>query len=184
MRNLFKKVNQEHKGTEEGFGSFLGKAEKEYRAKLKKEIKGQALELPAPAFSLKDLDGNTVSLSDYKDKIVVLDFWATWCVRSFPAMQKSVNKYRDDDNVEFLFIDTWENGKDVEKNVRKIIGKNNYPFHVLMDVDGSMTDAYKVFALPTKMIIGPGGNIRFRIRGFDSDSQLIEELDLMIAMLR
>lgn len=69
------------------------------------------LNSPAPHFILKDLNGKTVSLSDYKGKTLVLEFWATWCPycrKSFPSTQLLLNKYKDDANVKFLFIDTRE----------------------------------------------------------------------------
>lgn len=186
LRTLYKKVVHDLKKNEKEVDSFISRAEKEYRAELQMEVKGQMLDMPAPSFTLKDLDGKTVSLTDYKDKIVVLDFWATWCtwcLKSFPAMQKSMVKNRNDNKVKFLFIDTWESRDNFKRHVRSIIRKNNYPFHILLDVDDSVADDYNVPALPTKIIVGPDGKIRFRIRGFDNDSKLIEELDLMFEML-
>src|ERR1700754_1863990 len=54
------------------------------------------INIPAPDFSLKDLNGKTVSLADYKGKTLVIDFWATWCVpcrESFPAVKMVMDKY-------------------------------------------------------------------------------------------
>ena len=65
------------------------------------------------------------------------------------------------------------------------IKKNNYTFHVLLDMENSVVIAYKVAGIPTKFIIDSNGNIRFRIKGNGGDdTELIEKLDMMIAMLR
>jgi thiol-disulfide isomerase/thioredoxin len=91
---------------------------------LAKELISQ----PAPAFSLVDLEGNKVSLAELKGKVVILDFWATWCApckKSFPAMQKALDKYKADPNVRFLFIDTWERIPEPKKAVQPLLQKIN-----------------------------------------------------------
>lgn len=187
LQSLFQKVQSELNNSDIALQDFLNDAEIEYRADLKKEIESQLVDIPAPLFTLNDLDGQTVRLADYKGKIVILDFWATWCVwciKGFPAMQKAINKYENDEDIKFLFIDTGESLDRAEDKIQKIIGDNNYSFHVLMDVDGSVSNAFNIPALPTKFIIGPHGNIRFRNRGFDNDSRLLNEIDLVIELIR
>jgi peroxiredoxin len=150
--------------------------------------------MPAPAFKLKDINGNTVSLASLKGKTIVVDFWATWCgpcKASFPGMQKTVNKYRNDPNVVFLFIDTWETDKNREKLVKDFIQKNKYTFTVLYDETRKNSDEYgvigdyKVEGIPTKFVIDKNNNIKFKAVGFNgNDDALVEEISTMIEMTR
>ena len=146
--------------------------------------------IPAPAFSLKDLEGNTVTLKDQKGKVVILDFWATWCgpcIKSFPSMQTAIDRYKDDPNVVFLFINTWEQRQDPLDFVRNFMDRKGYDFTVLMDVKepGSaeklVVDSYGVRGIPAKFIIDGKGNIRFSLMGFSgADEAEIAELVAMI----
>jgi peroxiredoxin len=163
----------------------------ERKQSFKDEVAKMAINQPAPDFLLKDVDGNDVRLSDYRGKVVVLDFWATWCgpcKASFPAMQKAVNKYKDDPNVKFLFLHTWEKGEgDPAKNAKSYIVDNNYTFTILMDLRDPKTNAsavasaYKVSGIPAKFVIDTNGNIRFSTSGFSPDiDKAVEELSNMI----
>ncbi len=117
----------------------------------------------APNFSLKNLEGKTVQLSDYRGKLVVLDFWATWCgpcKASFPKMQEIVTKYKDKEVV-FLFVDTWEQTKPDQtlKKVTQFIADKKYNFNVVFDTKQSVADSYKVTFIPKKFVIDTKGNL-------------------------
>ena len=117
----------------------------------------------APNFSLTNLDGKKVQLSDLKGKLVVLDFWATWCgpcKASFPKMQELVTKYQDK-NVVFLFVDTFEHKKaeDAFKKVNQFIQDKKYTFNVVFDYDDAVGNSYKVIYIPKKFVIDEKGNI-------------------------
>ena len=123
--------------------------------------------LEAKNFTLKNLHGETVSLASLKNKIVVLDFWATWCGpcrASFPATQAIINKYKDDNEVVFfLFIDTWERKdfKTLKKEAAAFIAKNKYSFQVLPDDKNTVVADYKVEGIPASFIINKKGEIVF-----------------------
>jgi thiol-disulfide isomerase/thioredoxin len=136
------------------------------KQKALNKIKETLGDLKAKDFTLKDLDGNEVSLASFRNKVVVLDFWATWCGpcrASFPAMQEAVNKYKNDKDVVFLFMDISENGDEatVRKNTARFIADNKYTFHVLLDIDNKVAPDYKVDFIPDKFIINRDGNITF-----------------------
>ena len=67
------------KGSDEGYDEYYAELRKPILHKMEEEIKGQFVNEPAADFSLKDLDGNTITLSGLKGKVIILDFWATWC---------------------------------------------------------------------------------------------------------
>lgn len=179
--------------TEEEYGILLAKLEKAAKEASKIKMIAKMLNMKSPDFSLKNLAGETVTLASLKGKVVIADFWATWCgpcIQSFPGMQKAINKYKEDKNVAFVFIDTWENvhGEKRVELVSKFITSNNYSFNVLLDTetpqDNSKYDvvsAFKVDGIPTKFILDKEGNIRFKSVGFSgSVDKMVEEISTMI----
>ena len=152
-------------------------ATKKARQELTKYYGGN---LKANDFTLTNLEGKTVKLSDYRGKIVVLDFWATWCGpcrEALPHMQELVNQYKGSD-VEFFFINTQENKKaeETRKNVSKFIADHKYNLNVLFDFEDSVSRNYKVQGIPTEIIIDKEGNIISRSEGYDGNlGALIKE---------
>lgn len=89
----------------------------------------------------------------------------------------------------FLFIHTWEHSSDVIKDVKGFISRNNYDFHVLMDLkkDGvnEVITKYKMQGIPAKFIIDGKGNIRFKVRGATgSNEEVVQELSAMIELAK
>jgi len=162
-------------------------AELEERARENRinALRKKMTDQPAATFRLHTLKGRPVALSDLQGKVVVLDFWATWCApcrASFPMMQQLIQEYREE-AVVFLFIDTWEDSEDPNERVAAFLQDYGYDFTVLLDDAKGVADAYGVTGLPTKVIIDEQGRIRFRSLGYGGHSEdLLDELRLMIEL--
>jgi peroxiredoxin len=191
MTEQLQSMQTAEKGNNENLGVYLDSLQKNVQTTLIQELKLKMLNETAPAFSLKDINSKLVSLSDYKGKIVILDLWATWCapcIASFPAMQKQVEKHPD---IVFLFIAVDEKKINAFERVKNFIDKNKYPFHVLLDEPVNetsdkykITSSYKPNGIPAKYFIDREGKLRFKSKGFDTDSELINEIDAMITIMK
>lgn len=111
----------------------------------------------APDFKLLDVQGNTVTLSQYLGKPVVVNFWATWCISCVEEALVVEKNYRNYSNkVEFLAINI---GQD-EASVKQYITENHLSYHFLLDKNKDAVKEYLVQALPITFIIDEQGIIR------------------------
>lgn len=121
----------------------------------------------APEVSLSTIDGKAVKLSDQKGKVVVLDFWATWCPPcrlSLPHVQELSQKK---DLLEKGLAVFAVNAKEDKEDVEPFMKKNSYSFTVLMDAEGKAMDAYGVRGIPTTVVVGRDGKVKNVFVGFN-----------------
>lgn len=118
---------------------------------------------PAPSFTLNDLEGRPVSLADYKGKVVLLNFWATWCEpckKEMPEIQAAYEQYKDQGFV-VLGINFGENPDPTVSFVHH--GRLTFP--VLLDRRANIAERYGVINLPVTFFINGDGIIRERVFG-------------------
>lgn len=118
---------------------------------------------PAPELSAHDLSGAPISLATYRGKVVVLNFWATWCPpcrREMPSMERLRVKMTGRP-MEIVAVNSAETAKDV----KAFLSKMKLSFPILLDPDGGNTRRWKVFALPTSFLLDAQGRVRYVLTG-------------------
>lgn len=156
-----------------------------YLSKYRKMMQKQA----APPLVFKDLEGRSISLASLKGKIVVLDFWASWCapcLASMPAMQKLEKAHPD---VRFYFVATQEAGTGRTERIKSFLQKHGYAFPVLVDTPAPdspdrfpASNAFNLKGIPARVIIDPRGNLLFLSYGYSSDTELANEMNAMLTV--
>ncbi|MBK5280630.1 MAG: TlpA family protein disulfide reductase [Nitrospiraceae bacterium] len=132
-----------------------------------------AVGMQAEDFRLTDLAGKEQSLSLYRGKIVLLNFWATWCkpcTTEMPAMQASFDKLRDKG-----FVVLAVNELEDDAKVREHIKQYGHTFPVLMDRDNKVANQFGVFGLPVSVFIDREGRVQEYIKGGLLTEQKIDD---------
>ena len=118
----------------------------------------------APEFKLNNIRGGTTELSDFKGKVVLVNFWATWCAACVEEMESMQNLYNDlkkkDVEIVAISIDRWN-----EDRIIDYADKKNLNFHILRDPDQKVRKQYYIMGLPTSYLIDGDGKIRGYVSG-------------------
>lgn len=136
---------------------------------------------PAPRFESTTLTGEKIGLEDLNDRVVVIDFWATWCapcVAAMPIIKEVTDKFAEQ-GVISLAINTGEEKEDVETFLKE----QELDLTVLLDPKGKIADAYKADAIPQTIVIGKSGAVESVHLGFAGEEalrqRLIDELEVL-----
>lgn len=173
-----------------------------YFEKLKKENNTESKivlmdPVAAPSIKVVGADGKQKELDLTSGKIIVIDFWATWCgpcKKAFPAMQQLVNNFKDDKKVEFYFISTQENKEGYKKEAVAYLKEKGLKLDTYFDLvkkgGGTNNESFAKYAaifkssgIPRKVVI-KDGEIRFTSEGYSGNpGQLVDELTEVISTL-
>lgn len=133
----------------------------------------------APNFKLETLDGEFISLSDYKGKRVLLNFWATWCPpcrAEIPDMQK----FYEDKDIEVLAVNLIDSRPDEAENVAPFVEEYGMTFPVLLDYDSEVSQGlYNIQPIPTSFLIDSTGRIHNVAYGPLNYDLMVQEFEKM-----
>lgn len=129
----------------------------------------------APAFALTTLEGDTLRSDALRGRVVVLAFWATWCLPcrwEMPELESACARLRADSSIVFVAVDAGGEGETAER-VRRFLARHPAALPVAYD-GGATAAALGVHALPTVLLIGPDGRIGYEHYGYDRSERVAE----------
>ena len=132
-------------------------------------------------FKLTRTDGSTLAMSTLRGKVVVLNFWATWCGpcrTELPLFRKTIEKYQKDSGVAFLAVTT-DQDRDL---VKPYLANAGYTLPVVFAEN--IDEHFKVSSIPTTIILDSKGQVAFRMRGFNPNDDFVARLSEKIEMAR
>jgi len=160
---------------------FSAHAAERQQPKLGYNLTAISKPIPAPGFTLEDMDAKKFSLKDYRGKVVLLNFWATWCPpcrREMPSIERLYQHFKDKGFI-VLALNQMEDGDQVFTYTAELEVAPTFP--ILFDKDSDVSRAYSVLGLPTTYLIDKKGNIRFRaIGGREFDHPEVEKQILQL----
>ncbi len=133
----------------------------------------------APVFSLPDTEDRIHNLADYQGRVLILNFWATWCIpcrKELPSLKKAWSRLHKE-GIQLLGVAT----RDQREVITEFKHRHGLEFPLPMDQDGSVASNWAVMAVPTAYVIGTDGRIAIRIIG-GSYWESSELLDSIIAL--
>jgi thiol-disulfide isomerase/thioredoxin len=137
---------------------------------------------PAPDFATEDLEGKKVKLSDLKGRVLLLDFWATWCGpcrMAMPAIQRLAEKYQKEP-VTVLGMDSERPGTDVQV-VKKVLDDGKITYRQLKCSE-EVSQSYRISSIPYFVLVDKKGIVQSLNRGFspDHEEMLAKSIDILL----
>ena len=137
--------------------------------------------MQAPDFTVYDIDGNEVKLSDFFGKPIVVNFWASWCGPCKMEMPDFQDKYLElGSEVTFLMVNMTDGSRETVDIASAFIAEQGYTFPVLYDTASSAAMTYSVYSLPTTFFIDAQGNAIAQATGAIDAATLQKGIDMIL----
>lgn len=134
----------------------------------------------APDFTVYDLEGNEVNLTDFFGKPIIVNFWASWCgpcQMEMPDFDKAYASYKDE--IEFLMVNMTDGSRETLEKASSFIAESGYTFPVYYDTDYSAAITYSVSSLPTTYFIDAEGKLTAHAKGAIDADTLQQGIDMI-----
>lgn len=183
--NLMQVNFEKWKGTLNGIEKYEQEIEAHWMAEMNKQLQKEIISKPLPDVlsNYVDLKGNPVSPELIQNKIVIMDFWATWCIpcmHAMPYMEEVYKKYQHDPNVVFMIVNSGSQNE--LSDAQNWWGNKTYSFPVYYNKDRRIGDKMGFDLIPATFIIDQEGNIRFKTLGFEGKGmtrKITAEIELL-----
>lgn len=153
--------------------------------RMRASLNSERLNKKAPALEgLLDMEGNPVSAASLQNKIIILNFWATWCVpcmEEMPYMQKVYTQYKN--NPDVVFLVTNSAARNTLQDAQKWAGRKKYDFPVYFASEPKLTEQLGFQVIPATFIIDKNGMIQFRMIGFEG-ATIEKKVSVAIELLK
>ena len=154
---LYNKLSEDYKG--DNLSPATSNAETPSEEVEEPSSKTEENKFSAPDFTVLDMEGKEVSLSDFKGKPVVLNFWATWCYYCKEEMPDFNKAYKEFPEVQFLMVNATDGVQETKEKAEAYVKENGFDFEVFFDTNREAVTNYQVTGYPATFFVDADGNL-------------------------